>query len=207
MLSMLLFIFLVIAGFTAIAENVIFKSGDWLIYKFSITGIIGSTSFNCSFWLRIEILEINATDGIIVSFNQTLKEVGPSDEICSHFASMFSQGVFMLNISSLKPESGAYFIDPSYNGIFKMDSGNIEYYKGVLKKGEVSNYGINITLELSDTSITSLKPIQQTLQYILIVLSTIIIISAVGIFILLRQLGRFKPKSATGTPKPLESLL
>ncbi|MEM4570357.1 MAG: hypothetical protein QXE66_03515 [Desulfurococcaceae archaeon] len=188
------------------AENFVFKPGDWITYRYSITGNLMDVNVNCSFKIKVEILGIEDTT---ITYRFSLSEVETADQICQSIGQGVGSSTRSVNTAKSTPESMEIFIDPSYSGKYNISYGKVEYYRGVLKSVEGESYGAQIKISIIDSSIAELSPSGSLTYLLLIVLAVMGILVAVvatAVFILVRKIKKAHAPSLP-SPPPLTAPL
>lgn len=143
---------------TVYAEELIYKQGDWILYKEYVNLKAGNESYVCNITLKIVV--VNVKDFLV---NQSIKvESIEGSEACSTLFSI-TEHYQVSDVMEAKPENGGVFVHPQYTGRYNLTEleGYIEYYKGVLKYVEAMHvteyYEMSLKVELVDTSIEELQ--------------------------------------------------
>jgi hypothetical protein len=144
---------------SASVEEVIYKPGDWVRYRY----IIRTPEETCVWIIRVTIREVNATH---VRYNAGLEGMVSGGKLCEGLTSLLVialgfESATPVDLRTATPESKRSLISPSYTGTYTFGNATVKYYRGVLVW-----YHENITTPfigtaetvIIDTSINDLKP-------------------------------------------------
>ncbi len=191
--------FLLSASSMANAE-IIYKPGDWLLYRFTFIYTGTYTRVECTQLERVAVEKIEGTM-VFNSFSFEKLEKWDDPMICMDihiFVSFALASSSISDISKGRPGLWKFFINPAYTGEYNINETiTIRYYKGILTylevRPKITGPGLSlIRVQLIDTSIQELKasitPSGMSITmigFILFVLATII--TVIAIFIVVRR--------------------
>jgi hypothetical protein len=192
-------IFLLSASSMTNAE-IIYKPGDWLLYRFTFIYTDIYTRVECTQLERVTVRNIEGTM-VFNSFSFEKLEKWDDPMICMEINVLVSFALASSSISDIsqaRPERLKFFINPAYTGEYNInETTTIRYYKGILTylevRPKITGPGLSlIRIQLIDTSIQELKasitPLGMSITMIgliLVVLATII--TVIAIFIVVRR--------------------
>jgi len=152
---------------SASVEEVIYKPGDWVRYRYSVR----TSEETCVWIIRVTIREVNATH---VRYDAGLEGIVSEEKLCEGLTSLLVialgfESATPVDLRTATPESKRFLVSPSYTGTYTFGNATVKYYRGVLVW-----YHENITTPfvgtaeavIIDTSINDLKP------FIIVTIST-----------------------------------
>jgi hypothetical protein len=144
---------------SASVEEVIYKPGDWVRYRYSVR----TPEETCVWIIRVTIREVNATH---VRYDAGLEGMVSGGKLCEGLTSLLVialgfESATPVDLRTATPESKRSLVSPSYTGTYTFGNATVKYYRGVLVW-----YHENITTPfvgtaeavIIDTSINDLKP-------------------------------------------------
>ena len=145
---------------SANAEEVIYKPGDWVRYRYTVR----TSEETCVWTIRVSIREVNATH---VRYDAGLEGMVSGGKLCEGLTSLLVialgfESATPVDLRTATPESKRFLVSPSYTGTYIVGNATVKYYRGVLVR-----YYENITTPfvgtaeavIIDTSINDLKPL------------------------------------------------
>ncbi len=173
--------------------EIIYKSGDWLLYRFTFT----FDGWECTYLYRVTVRNIKGSN-VLYSLSFEKMEKGDDPLICGYsnlhaILPVRIEVPYTSDISQEEPGSWKFFINPAYTGEYKISEATYRYYKGILTYQEITRPGSGLTrIELIDTSIQGLKALISPpgmsitmIGLLIVVLATLI--TVIAIFIVVRR--------------------
>jgi large-conductance mechanosensitive channel len=143
---------------SASAEEVIYRPGDWVRYRYSVR----TSEETCVWIIKVTIREVNATH---VRYDAGLESMVSGGKLCESLTSLLVIGLGFesatpVDLRTTTPESKRFLVSPNYTGTYTFGNATVRYYRGVLVW-----YHENITTPfvgtaeavIIDTSISDLK--------------------------------------------------
>ncbi len=195
--------------------EIIYKPGDWLLYRFTFIYTGTHTTVECTQLIRVAVRDIIGVavrdiKGTMVfnSFSLEKQEKWDNPMICMDIhvsVSLALASSSISDISQARPGLWKFFINPAYTGEYNINETiTTRYYKGILTylevRPKITGPGLSlIRIQLIDTSIQELKvsiqehkasitPLGMSIimnGLILVVLATII--TVIAIFIVVKR--------------------
>jgi large-conductance mechanosensitive channel len=115
---------------SASAEEVIYKPGDWVRYRYSVR----TSEETCVWIIRVTIREVNATH---VRYDAGLESMVSGGKLCEGLTSLLVIGLGFesatpVDLRTTTPESKRFLVSPNYTGTYTFGNATFKYYRGVL---------------------------------------------------------------------------